>query len=184
MRLDGVMNILFELLPFLGFLIALLYSDLYTATAVLMILMPLAIGVYWLLYRRFDKVQLITLLLVLVFGTATLVFKNPLFIKWKPTVADWLFAMAFLFTQFVSKTPLLQRLMGSKVALPQKTWNILNFSWALFFVLMGCLNLYFAYSFSTVVWAKFKVFGGLGLTFLFVIIQGVFIGKHLKNGES
>lgn len=178
------MNIIFDLIPFVGFLIVLLYdNNIYTATTVLMILMPLTIGFYWLLYRRFDKMQLITLSLVLIFGTATLVFKNPLFIKWKPTIVEWLFAGVFLFTQFVSKKPLTQRLMGNQVELPQKTWDILNFSWALFFVLMGCLNLYFAYSFSTIVWAKFKVFGGLGLTFLFVIIQGVFISKHLKNGE-
>lgn len=178
------MKFLFEFIPLLGFLITLIYSNLYIATAVLMVLMALTVGIYWLLYRRFEKVQVITLLLVLIFGTLTLVLKNPMFIKWKPTVAYWLFACIFLFTQFVSKKPLIRYLMGNKVELPERTWNALNFSWILFFVLLGCLNLYFAYSFSDIVWAKFKIFGGLGLTFLFVLIQGIFITRHLKNGES
>lgn len=178
------MKFLFEFIPLLGFLITLLYSNLYTATAVLMILMTATVTVYWILYRRFENIQMITLVLVLVFGTATLVFKNPIFIKWKPTFAYWLFALFFLFTQFISKKPLIQRLLGDKITLPEKNWNILNFSWTVFFLILGGLNLYFVYYTSDMVWAKFKVFGGFGLTLLFALIQGLVIHKHLKNGTS
>lgn len=175
------MKFLFELIPLLGFLIALLYSNLYTATAVLMGLMTVTVTGYWFIYRRFEKIQWITLVLVLIFGTATLVFKNPLFIKWKPTFAYWLFALLFLFTQWFSKKPLIHRLLGDKMILPEKSWNILNFSWMVFFLILGTLNLYFVYYTSDIVWAKFKVFGGLGLTLIFALIQGVAIYKYLKN---
>lgn len=178
------MKFLFEFIPLLIFFGVLLRYDLYTATWVLMILMPLQCALYWLKYRKVEKMQLIATVLVIVLGSATLFFKDPLFIKWKPTVAYWLFAFLFLFTEYVSKKPLLRSLLGEKIMLPEKTWRLLNLSWVSFFFLLGCLNLYFAYQFDVITWAKFKVFGSLGLTFVFVIAQGIFISKHLKNGES
>lgn len=175
------MKLFFELIPLLAFFVAIVKYDLYVATMVFMIALPIQLLFFWLFYKKVEKVQLIVLVVAFVLGGATLFFKDPLFIKWKPTVVNWLLAVFFAVGQWVTGKPPMQRLLDSKITLPASAWKILNSSWIIFFLFLGAMNLYFAYEFDTLTWAKFKVFGTLGLTFLFVIGQAFFISRYVKG---
>ncbi len=130
----------------------------------------------------FQKMPLFTLLMVTILGSATLLFKNEIFIKWKPTVLYWLLALVLLVSHltchFRGSTLLLQRLLEKQIRLQTTIWQRLNISWILFFAGLGALNLYVVYHFDTSTWVNFKLFGTLGLTLLFVVLQGLYMNKH------
>jgi intracellular septation protein len=121
----------------------------------------------------------VSLGLVTVLGGATIWFHNETFIKWKPSVLYWVMAAALWISQLVFRKNLLQALMGSELVLPAAVWRNLNTAWIVFFALLGLLNLYVAYSFSTSDWATFKVFGATGLLLAFTVAQGFYISRHL-----
>src|SRR5690606_15227979 len=111
----------------------------------------------------------------------TLLLHDAMFIKWKPTVIYWAFAIVFFGSQFIGEKTLIQRMMENNISLQKPIWSRLNVSWGLFFAILGILNLYVIYHFDTNTWVNFKVFGGLGLTFVFVILQAVYLGRHIKS---
>lgn len=121
----------------------------------------------------------ITFALVIVLGGATVWFQNPLFIKWKPSLAYWALGVAFWVSRLFGKN-LLQEMLGSDFELPPNVWQRLHFAWMSFLALMGLLNLYVAYTFSTATWASFKVFGATGLMLAFSIGQVVYLSRHIK----
>lgn len=144
------------------------------AATVLQILVTLLRG------KKVDMMLWISLALVVVLGGATVWFHSETFIKWKPSVLYWAMGLSFWVSQVVFRKNLLQALMGQQLELPAVVWQRLNFAWIAFFALMGLLNLYVAYSFSTPVWVNFKLFGGLGLMLLFTLAQGVYLSRHMK----
>jgi intracellular septation protein len=173
------MKFLFEFLPIIVFFIAYQIAGIYAATASAMLVSLLQIA-----WQRFKKKQVptmqwVTLSMILVLGSATLILHNPIFIKWKPSIVSWAFALAFLISHFIGKKSILARLLDKEVQLPAPIWQRLNISWILFFTFMGILNLIVVYNFSTEIWVYFKLFGTLGLTVVFIIIQALYIGKHL-----
>lgn len=172
------MKFLFDFFPILLFFIAYKLFDIYVATASIIAATFVQVGVYWLMHRRFQTSHLVTLVLVAIFGGATLLLHDPNFIKWKPTVLNWLFAAAFLGSQYIGGKSLVERMMDHAVILPASVWRRLNLSWVAFFIVMGGANLYVAFNFSENTWVNFKLFGILGLTLLFVLLQGVFISRH------
>ena len=178
------MKYLFDFFPVLLFFIAYKLFDIYVATAVIIGATFLQVGVFWLKHRRFQTSHLVTLVLVSGFGGATLLLHNPNFIKWKPTVLNWLFAAAFLGSQFIGEKSLVQRMMDQAVALPAAIWRRLNLSWVVFFIIMGAANLYVAFNFSENTWVNFKLFGIMGLTLLFVLLQALFISRHAHEPPS
>ncbi len=178
------MKYLFDFFPVLLFFIAYKLFDIYVATAVIIGATFLQVGVFWLKHRRFQTSHLVTLVLVSGFGGATLLLHNPNFIKWKPTVLNWLFAAAFLGSQFIGEKSLVQRMMDQAVALPAAIWRRLNLSWVVFFIVMGAANLYVAFNFSENTWVNFKLFGIMGLTLLFVLLQALFISRHAHEPPS
>jgi intracellular septation protein len=103
---------------------------------------------------------------------------------WKPTIVNWLFAAAFLGSQWFMKKSLLQRMMEQAVTLPADIWARLNYAWVAFFVLSGIANLYVAYTFSEDIWVDFKLFGLLGLTVLFIIGQSLFLYRYMNKEEQ
>lgn len=107
--------------------------------------------------------------------------KDPIFIKWKPTVLDWLLAALFLGSQALGRKPLIERMLGGQLELPAHLWRRLNMAWSTFFVTMGGLNLYVAYRFEETTWVNFKLFGVLGLTVLFVILQSLYLSRYLPE---
>ena len=113
--------------------------------------------------RKIDLMLWISLGIVTILGGATVWFHNETFIKWKPSALYWAMALAFWISRAIFRKNLLQTLMGEQLQLPAEVWQRLNLAWIAFFVFMGVLNLYVAYSFSTAAWVNFKLFGGIGL---------------------
>ena len=130
--------------------------------------------------KKIDMMLWVSLALVVVLGGATVWFHNETFIKWKPSVLYWAMGLAFLVSQALFGRNLLKTLMGEQLELPGAVWQRLNLAWIAFFALMGLLNLYVAYSFSTATWVDFKLFGGMGLMLLFTLAQGLYLSRHLK----
>jgi len=178
------MKFLFDFFPILLFFIAYKVFGIYTATAVAIAAALLQVGLYWLKHHRFENMHLITLALIIVFGGATLLLKDEMFIKWKPTVLNWLFGLAFLCSHFIGKQPLVQRMMGNAVELPQPIWIKLNLCWTLFFLTVGIINLYIVYHFDTDTWVNFKLFGIIGLTLAFIIGQSLYIARFIKPDNT
>ena len=125
--------------------------------------------------------HMITMILILILGGVTIFFHDPMFIKWKPSVIYWLFALVLIGSQFIGKKPILKRMMGDKIHLPDKAWLNLSISWAIFFTAMGAVNLYVVYNYSTNTWVNFKLFGTLGLTLVFAVLQAFYIARFMKN---
>jgi intracellular septation protein len=126
----------------------------------------------------------VSLGLVVLLGGATVWFHSSTFIKWKPSVWYWVLALAILFSYTVLKKDLLKLLMGQQIELPPQVWLRLNMAWVAFFSAMGLLNLYVAYTFSFSTWVDFKLFGGIGLMLLFVLLQGVYMSRHMKPQDG
>ncbi len=127
---------------------------------------------------------LISAVLVLVFGGLTLWIHDEAFIKWKVTVVNWLFAAGFLLSQFVGERPIIQRMLDGNITLERPLWLKLNCMWAAFFFALGAINLYVMYNFSTDIWAKFKVFGVIGLTLVFALLQGMWLASKMPPDSA
>ncbi|WP_257275806.1 MULTISPECIES: septation protein IspZ [unclassified Endozoicomonas] len=133
--------------------------------------------------KTLEKSQLITLLAVVLFGGMTLAFQDENFLKWKAPIVNWIFAAAFLGSQFIGQKPLVQRMMEHAISLPDEIWIRMNLSWVIFFTLLGAANLYVAFTFHEF-WVDFKVFGSLILTFVFVVLQFLVISRHIQAEEK
>lgn len=175
------MQLFVDYLPIVIFFGAYFYEDIYFATTVLMIVMPVVLVTQWVLTRKLNRIYAASTALVLVLGGATLALRNPTFLYWKPTVLNWAIAVVFLGSQFIGKKPIVQRMMESAAELPAELWRRLNLIWVVFFIFIGCLNLYVAYSFSEATWVKFKLFGMLGITLVFVVIQTIWLTATMSK---
>lgn len=169
------------------------------ATGVAIVASFVQVGGYWLKTRSVEKMHIFSLVLITVLGGITIAFGDPAFIQWKPTVLNWVFAGAFLVSQYIGKRSLVHRMMGAQIELPVTVWKKLNFSWVGFFILSGFANLYVAFYYAIDLdektrmdtWVNFKLFGLLGLTFIFVIAQALYLAKYMvpaedseKNGDN
>src|SRR5476651_1726546 len=163
------MKFLFDLFPVILFFVAFKFLGIYAATAVAMGATFLQIGWVWFRHRKVDGMLWVSLAIIVVFGGATLLLHDETFIKWKPTVLYWLFAIVLATSEAVFRKNLIRVMLGEQIQLPGPAWKKLNFSWAGFFAAMGFLNLYVAFNFSTDNWVNFKLFGGIGLMLVFVI---------------
>lgn len=180
------MKFLFDFFPIALFFITFKFYDdpqegVFAATAVAIIATILQVLLFWLKNKRVEKMHIITLVLITVLGGATLILKDPVFILWKPTAVNWMFAIAFLGSQFVGEKPFVKRMMAHAVELPETVWMKLNLAWVVFFTAMGFANLYVAFTYDLSTWVDFKTYGMLGLTILFVILQAVFLAKHMPE---
>ena len=178
------MKLLFDFLPILLFFVAYKLADIYVATGVLIGVTLAQVGWIWLRQRRVEKLPLFTAGLVLILGSLTLILHDPVFVKWKPTVVNWLFALAFIGSRFIGRQTLLERMLGGQMELPARIWINLTFMWAIFFFVMGVVNLYVAFTFDENTWVNFKLFGMLGLTLVFVLAQAAYMSRHLKTDDA
>lgn len=183
------MSLLFEFLPLILFLGAFLYKGIYAAIIVLMIAMPIGVLIKYVRTGTLDKMYFWSTVFLLVAGGLTLYFRNPLFLYWKPTAFYWVVAVAFLASQVIGDKPLVQRFFGlveglnlSKITARQ--WSQLNLVWVAFFVAVGLLNIYVAYNFEQATWVKFKVFGLMGITFAFMLVQTFWISGLIGDDED
>lgn len=174
----------FDFLPIIVFFIVFKFSDIYIATGAAILISVIQVTAHWVKHRDVQFLQLLSLVLIVVFGGSTLLLHNEMFIKWKPTVLNWVLALVFLSSQIFTKKPFIQRLMESSIALPQALWRRLNLAWVTFFSVMGIVNLWVVYHFSTNAWVNFKLFGMLGLTLVFAILQAVYLARHMQSNEK
>lgn len=177
------MKFLFDFFPIFIFFLSYKLFGIYTATAIAMAASLFQVIFYRVKHQRYEKMHLISFGLLFVLGGATLFFHNPWFIKWKPTGIYWLTSLVFLCSPLFSQKTLIEKMMDGNISLPKKIWSRLNIAWALFFVLMGAINLYVAYSYSTDIWVNFKLFGGAGFTLVFVLAQALYLTRHLIDKE-
>lgn len=174
------MKFLVDFFPIVLFFIAYKFGGIYVATSVAIVTSVIQVSYEWFRYRKVEMMQWVTLGLIVLLGGATLLLHNEIFIKWKPTVINWVLALLFLGSHYIGKEPLIKRMMSSQVNLPEAVWSKLSFSWVGFFFVSGLANIYVAYHFSTNTWVDFKLFGVLGLTVIFVLLQAVYLSRYVK----
>ena len=183
------MKLLFDFFPLVLFFGAFKLYDIYVATLVAMAASLAQVVFIRIRHQRFETTHLVTLFVILLFGGMTLIFQDDMFIKWKPTIVNWIFAVVVLGSQFIGKRTVLERLLGAQMQMPARIWKKVNVSWGLFFFVSGLLNLYVAFYFRTHLdeaartdfWVNFKVFGLLGLTLAFSIIQMMIVARYIST---
>jgi intracellular septation protein len=179
------MQFLYDLLPVVLFFIAYKVAGIYVATAVLIVGVLAQTAISWLRHRKVSPMLLTSAALVLIFGGLTLWIHDATFIKWKPTIVNLLFAGAFLASHFVKGPTIVQRLMGEQIKLePESLWSTLSYMWITFFIVSAVLNLYVAYNYSEATWVNFKLFGLIGLTLIFALAQGYWLGRKMDQSAA
>jgi intracellular septation protein len=151
------------------------------ATAVAIIATIAQIGYLLVRGKKVDAMLWVSLAIIVVFGGATIYFHNEAFIKWKPTVLYWVFAIVLVGAQLFMNKNLIRLMMKAQIDLPDAVWTRLNMAWAAFFATMGVVILYFAFNFPTSTWVNFKLFGFMGLMIAFVVAQTMFLSKYIKD---
>jgi intracellular septation protein len=176
------MQLLVDLFPIiLFFTVYMVNGSIYVATAALMGAMVLQIAVQWFRHRTVSKMLLISGAVVILFGGATLILRNPIFIQWKPTIANWLFAAAFAASRYIGKKTLIERMLGEAVEMPTAAWRQLNWIWIASFFLLGAINIYVIYNYSEATWVKFKLVSIIVFTVVSMLITAAWMWKHLPK---
>ncbi len=157
------------------------FDGIYSATAVLMFSSVAVLFVAFVLERRLDKRLMWMTVAILVFGAATLIFRDQRFIQWKPTVFNWVLALVFLASQFVGDKNLLQRFLGQQLVLPRAVWGRLNLLYVAHFSVVGALNLFVAYRYEEAFWVSYKLYSSLGFTIALMALTVLLLFPHLKN---
>ena len=173
------MKFLFDLFPVILFFIAYKFSNIYTATLVVIGATIFQVIYSKLVHKRVDKLLIFNAVLISILGGTTLWLHDANFIKWKPSILYWLLSGALLFFQFFKKKNLVKNLMGKQIQLTEKGWDQISITSAVFFGVLGALNLYIAFNFSESTWVNFKLFGTLGMTLVFMVLQAVYMAKFL-----
>ena len=159
------------------------------ATGIAIVASFVQVGSFWLKHKRFERMHIFSLVLISGLGGITIVFGDPAFIQWKPTVLNWVFAGAFFISQFIGEKNMVQRMMGAQIKLPDNIWLRLNLSWVVFFIASGLANLYVAFYYATDLdektrmdfWVDFKLFGLMGMTLVFVVAQAFYLTRHMEE---
>lgn len=172
-----------DFIPLIIFFALYKMYDIYTATGALIIASLLQIVLTWIIYKKVEKMQIITAGLVTVFGGMTLFFQDDNFIKWKVTIVYVLFAIGLTVSQLMGKS-LIKSMLGKEMSLPDTVWRNINNAWVLFFLLLGIVNIYVAFQMPLDFWVNFKVFGLLTLTLAYTLITGIYIYKHLPKEKD
>jgi intracellular septation protein len=178
------MKLLFDLFPVILFFVAFKIFNVYVATGTAIAATIVQIG--WVKWRhgKVDTMLWVSFAIIAVFGGATLILHDETFIKFKPTILYWVFATILLGSNLFLKKNLMRTLLKEKLTLPTKVWNQVNLGWSLFFVLLGIVNLYVAFNFSTDAWVNFKLFGATGMMLVFVLLQAMMLSKYMPEEEK
>jgi intracellular septation protein len=175
------MKLLFDFFPLIVFFIAFEAAGIFVATATAIVAAVAQIG--WVLARgrKVEPMQWVTFVIIVVFGGATLLLRDEMFIKWKPTVLYWISSVAF-FGGLAFRTNFVKTVLSdAQIVLPERAWTQLALAWGTFFLIMGALNLWVAYNFPTDTWVKVKVFGGIGVMLAFIVAQALWLSRHIPD---
>lgn len=178
------MKIFFDFLPVVLFFIAYKISGIYAATLVAMIATVAQILWSWFKTKTVDTALWVSFILILVFGGATLIFRDETFIKWKPTILYWLLALTLIVSVTLFDKNWIRTAMSKHISLPDSRWLILNAAWSVFFVLMGFANLYVASYYSTDIWVNFKLFGTTAFTAIFLVAQIIWLSSCSQSSDK
>lgn len=174
------MDFFIDLVPALPFLlVAFNLVDMFVATKLAMAAAVLQVIASRLRYGRVKRMHAVTFAAIIVFGGITLLLHDDTFIKIKPTVLNWGFALVFLGAPLLFKKNLLRMMLGEKLAMPDFAWARLNLMWVAYFTAIGAANLYVALRLPAEVWGKFRVFGMYGALLVFMVIQGFYVYRHM-----
>jgi intracellular septation protein len=175
------MDFFIDMVPALPFLlVAFRVIDIFLATKLAMGLAVVQLIVSRLRYGKIKRMHLFTFAAIIIFGGITLVLHDEIFIKIKPTVLNWGFALAFLIAPLFLKKNLLKLVLADKLKMPEFAWNRLNLMWVVYFFLIGAANLYIALTMSLEVWSSFRFFGMYGALLVFMVIQGIYMYRHME----
>ena len=178
------MKLLFDLFPVILFFVTFKFAGIYAATSA-----AIAATVVQIVWTKWKHGKVETMLwvsfgIITVMGGATLLLHDESFIKWKPTILYWAFAAALLFSNLLFRKNLIKALLQEKIALPNHVWRNLNLAWSMFFTVLGCINLYVAFNYTTDQWVNFKLFGATGLMFAFILAQSFFLAKYAEQNKE
>ena len=178
------MKLLFDLFPVILFFVAFKMFNVYVATGTAIVATIAQIG--WVKWRhgKVDTMLWVSFAIIAVFGGATLILHDETFIKFKPTILYWIFATILLGSNLLLKKNLMRTLLKEKLTLPTKVWNQVNLGWSVFFVMLGVVNLYVAFNFSTDAWVNFKLFGATGMMLVFVLLQAMALSKYMHEEKE
>ena len=176
------MKQILDFIPLIIFFALYKMYDIYTATGALIVASAVQIVLTYVIYKKVEKMQIITFLMVAIFGGMTIFLHDDNFIKWKVTIVYTLFAIGLTVSHLMCKSAI-KGMLGKEITLPEAVWSKINWAWALFFTLCAILNVYVAFSLPLDVWVNFKVFGLLIATFAFTLLTGVYIYKHLPKDQ-
>lgn len=178
------MQLLIDFFPIVVFFVAYKLYGMYVATAAIIVAMAVQIAYQWIRHRKVNTMLLVSGALVAVLGGVTLALHDPVFLQWKPSIVNWLFAAAFLGSQVFGEKTLTERVMGHAMELDQPLWRQLNLIWVVNFLVLGFANLYVVYNFDEATWVNFKLFGMLGLTLLTAIGQAIWISTRTAHSNA
>jgi intracellular septation protein len=178
------MKLLFDLFPVILFFVTFKFFGVFAATATAIV--ATFAQVAWVKYRhgKVDTMLWVSLGIITVFGGATLLLHDETFIKWKPTVLYWFFSAALLLSPMLFKKNLMRSLLQEKMTLPDGVWQSLNLAWSAFFAVLGVVNLYVAFNYSTDAWVNFKLFGATGMMFVFILAQAAMLSKYVEEDKK
>jgi len=158
-------------------------GGIFSATQILIASCLITYGFIFIKEKRLERSQLISLVAICLFGSFTLYFHDEAILKWKAPVVNWIFALVYIVNFFVNDKTISERLLDQAFDMPAVMWRKLDIAWIVFFIFVGCSNLYVAFTYPEH-WVTFKVFGSLGLTFAFIAAQFYVLRKHLKISEE
>jgi intracellular septation protein len=178
------MSSLLEFLLLAAFFLSYLWKGIFFATAVIMVGSMLVLAASWWRTRKFETLPLMVAVLSCVFGGATLLLHDPIYLKWKFSVVEWLLGLVFILSPLVGGKPLIRRVLEDKITLPDPVWTRLNLIWGGFFLFLGTVNVYVLLTFSTDGWVKFKVWGSTALMLVFAFAQAAYLARHMPPEEK
>lgn len=180
------MKFLFDLFPIILFFAAYQLSgnNIFLATGVTIVATIGQVLWSWFKHKHVDKMLWVSLVIVTVMGGATLLFHNKTFIYWKPTALYWAMGLGLLVSRFAFKKDVIRAMMQEQISLPEAIWFKLMLAWVAFFAVMGSLNLYVVYHYPEDIWVKFKLFGTLACTVVFVLAQGLLLSPHIQENKD
>ena len=183
------MQALLDFLPVIAFVTAYwVTGDMSPAIIVIMGAIALQVLLTWIIKRELNRMLIISAVLVFVLGGVSLYLDNPLFFKWKPTGLYWIFALVFLGSQFIGEQPFVKRMLTAvstdDINLPDNIWRQLNLAWVGFFIFAGIANIYVAYNYAEATWVNFKLFGLFGITFVFLLLQTLWLSRHMGDEDE
>jgi len=176
---------LFDLFPLICFFVAYVAADIFVATAAVIVATVGQVGWLWLRKRPIEPMLWMTLAIVLVFGGLTIYLHDNRFILWKPTILYWLFSTVIAGAALFLRRNLIQAMYAkAELRLPDAIWARLNWSWSIFFALLGIANLYVAFNFPESTWVQVKTFGFTSAMILFMVGQLLVISRHVVEEKK